>query len=190
MVAAVAEIILVIGGSRSGKSDYARQKALSIPGARAYLATCPVIDEEMALRCLKHQEARNQAAWDTIEEAIDITGILSSDKEHEVILVDCLTLWVNNLIYESQQNGLTMTEEDMMEKCRALLAACKIFNGTVIFVTNEVGMGIVPDNPLGRVFRDLAGRCNQMIAAEASEVVFVVSGIPLYLKKEGANEYT
>jgi len=179
----VAEIIFVTGGSRSGKSSYAQKRAESLPGPRAYLATCPIIDDEMAQRCRKHQEARSQAAWDTIEEERDIAGILSNDRTHDVILVDCLTLWVNNLIYEAGQNGRMMTEKDITEKCRILLASCATFAGTIIFVTNEVGMGIVPDNSLGRSFRDIAGRCNQIIAGAADEVIFLVSGIPLYLKK-------
>jgi adenosylcobinamide kinase/adenosylcobinamide-phosphate guanylyltransferase len=136
----------------------------------------------MAERCRKHQEARAHAAWDTIEEERDIAGILNADQAHKVILVDCLTLWVNNLIYESQQNGRVMTEEDIIEKCQVLLAACEKFTGTIIFVTNEVGMGVVPDSSLGRSFRDIAGRCNQLIAASADEVILLVSGIPLHLK--------
>jgi adenosylcobinamide kinase / adenosylcobinamide-phosphate guanylyltransferase len=183
-VVPVAKVIFVTGGSRSGKSDYAQKLAESLDGPRAYLATCPIIDEEMADRCRKHQEARAQADWDTIEEERDIAGILNADRTHKVILVDCLTLWVNNLIYEVELNGRVMTEEDMRGKCRNLLAACETFAGTIIFVTNEVGMGVVPDSPLGRSFRDIAGRCNQLIAASADEVVFVVSGIPLHLKKE------
>ncbi|MGV8057537.1 MAG: bifunctional adenosylcobinamide kinase/adenosylcobinamide-phosphate guanylyltransferase [Smithellaceae bacterium] len=186
----MAKIIFVTGGSRSGKSNYAQRKAESLPGPRAYLATCPVIDEEIAERCRKHQQARSHAAWDTIEETKDIAGILNTDEAHKVILVDCLTLWVNNLIYESEQNGRVMTEEDITEKCQVLLAACETFTGTIIFVTNEVGMGIVPDNPVGRMFRDIAGRCNQIMAAAAGEVVLLVSGIPLHLKKERKNEYT
>jgi len=180
----VAEIIFVTGGSRSGKSNYAQKMAEALPGPRAYLATCPVIDEEMAERCRKHQQARSGACWDTIEEERDIAGIVRADRAHQVILVDCLTLWVNNLIYEAEQQGRIITEEDIAEKCRALLAACKEFTGTIIFVTNEVGMGIVPDNSLGRIFRDIAGRCNQIIAAAADEVILLVSGIPLILKKE------
>ena len=178
----MAEIIFVTGGSRSGKSDYAQKTAEALPGPRAYLATCPIIDEEMAERCRKHQEARARADWDTIEEERDIAGILNDGEKHKVILVDCLTLWVNNLIYEAEQNGRVMTEEDITGKCRDLLAACATFTGTIIFVTNEVGMGVVPDSSLGRRFRDIAGRCNQIIAASADEAIFLVSGIPLHLK--------
>ncbi len=181
----MAKIIFVTGGSRSGKSDYAQRLAESLEGPRAYLATCPVIDEEMAERCRKHQEARTRAAWDTIEEERDIAGVLINDRSHKVILVDCLTLWVNNLIYEAELNSQVMTEEGIAEKCRVLLDACKKFTGTIIFVTNEVGMGVVPDSTLGRSFRDMAGRCNQLIAAASDEAVLVVSGIPLFLKQAG-----
>jgi len=184
-VAIVAKIVFITGGSRSGKSDYAQKLAESLEGPRAYLATCPVIDAEMAERCRKHQEARARADWDTVEEERDLAGVLNNDRVHKVMLVDCLTLWVNNLIYEAELNGHVLREEEIAEKCRILLAACKTFTGTIIFVTNEVGMGVVPDSPLGRSFRDMAGRCNQLIAAAADEAVFVVSGIPLYLKKEG-----
>ena len=179
----MAEIIFVTGGSRSGKSNYAQKLAERIPGPRAFLATCPILDEEMAERCRKHQEARSGASWDTLEEEREIARVISTNHRHQVILVDCLTLWVNNLIYQAEQNGRVMTEDDIVEECQALLKACENFNGTIIFVSNETGMGIVPDNPLSRRFRDIAGRCNQIVAAFADEAVFMVSGIPLYLKK-------
>jgi len=179
----MADMILVTGGSRSGKSSHAQKLAEALPGPRAYLATCPILDEEMAERCRKHQEARSPAVWETIEEETDIAGILRNDRTHRVILVDCLTLWVNNLMYEAEREGRFLAEEDIAGKCRTLLDACAVFSGTVIFVTNEVGMGIVPDNPLSRRFRDLAGRCNQLIAAQADDVIFMVSGLAWPLKK-------
>lgn len=179
----MADILLITGGSRSGKSAYAQKLAEALQGPRAYLATCPVLDEEMAERCRKHQEARSAAAWKTIEEETDIADVIRKDRTHSVILVDCLTLWVNNLTFRAEQEGRLMTEEDIANGCRHMLEACGAFAGTVIFVTNEVGMGIVPDNPAGRRFRDLAGRCNQIIAAGADEVIFMVSGIPWPVKK-------
>ena len=98
--------------------------------------------------------------------------------------MDCLTLWINNLLYTSGQQGTEVSEGDISEECRHMVAACRRREGTTLFVSNEVGLGIVPDTPLGRLFRDLAGRCNQEMAAAADSVVFLVSGLPLYLKGE------
>ncbi len=179
----MAEITLVTGGSRSGKSGYAQKRAEALQGPRAYLATCPILDEEMAERCRKHQAARSAADWETIEEETDIAGVLRNDRRHAVILVDCLTLWVNNQMYRAEQEGKLLTEDDIASECRRLLDACQVHAGQIIFVTNEVGMGIVPDNPAGRRFRDLAGRCNQMVATGADNVIFMVSGISWPVKQ-------
>ena len=178
----MARIILVTGGSRSGKSDYAQRLAESLAGRRAYIATSPVIDSEMAERVEKHRAARTRAAWDTIEETLDLPGAIGNAGGHDVFLVDCLTLWINNILYEAEQPCREVAEEDIARRCEDILRVCREHSGTVIFVTNEVGMGIVPDNPLARRFRDLAGRCNQLIGAGADEVWFVVSGIPMKIK--------
>ena len=178
----MAEIHLITGGSRSGKSAYAQRLAESLPGPRAYLATCPVIDRETAERVKLHREARSASSWETIEEPFDLTGAIGRAATYRVLLVDCLTLWVNNLLYEAERRGETFTEEAAAERSRGLIAACRAFPGTVIFVTNELGMGIVPMDEATRRFRDCAGRMNQMIAEAAAEVTFVVSGIPLRLK--------
>ena len=178
----MAQIILITGGSRSGKSTYAQNLAESIPGSRTYIATCPPLDEEMAARIQKHRAQRQASLWQTLEETIDLAGALLKTRESQVRLVDCLTLWINNLLYEAEKQGQEITEEDMLERCTQLLTACKELPGTVIFVTNEVGMGIVPDNPLARHYRDLAGRCNQIMAAGADRVILMVSGLPLNIK--------
>jgi adenosylcobinamide kinase/adenosylcobinamide-phosphate guanylyltransferase len=175
-------IHLVTGGSRSGKSAYAQALAEALPGPRAYIATCPIIDAETAERVKRHRKARDVAAWETIEEPVDLAGAIGGAAAYRVLLVDCLTLWVNNLLYEAEQRGETFTEEAMAERSRELIAACRAFPGTVIFVTNELGMGIVPADEATRRFRDCAGRCNQLIAAAAAEVTLAVSGIPLRLK--------
>jgi adenosylcobinamide kinase / adenosylcobinamide-phosphate guanylyltransferase len=154
----MAQIIIITGGSRSGKSTYAQTLAESIPGSRIYIATCPPLDEEMAARIQKHQAQRQDSFWQTLEETIDLAGALLKTRKSRVRLLDCLTL------------------------CTHLLAACKELPGTVIFVTNEVGMGIVPDNLLSRHYRDLAGRCNQIMAAGADRVILMVSGLPLSMK--------
>ncbi|MBU2227069.1 MAG: bifunctional adenosylcobinamide kinase/adenosylcobinamide-phosphate guanylyltransferase [Proteobacteria bacterium] len=178
----MAEIHLITGGSRSGKSAYAQKLAESLTGPRAYVATCPVIDQETAERIRKHREARRATAWETIEEGVDLAGAVQRAGACRVLLVDCLTLWANNLLYAAQKKGEIFTEEAMAERCRELIDACGAFPGTVVFVTNELGMGIVPDNEQARLFRDCAGRCNQMMAAAAETVTLIVSGLPLLLK--------
>ncbi|HVO66181.1 MAG TPA: bifunctional adenosylcobinamide kinase/adenosylcobinamide-phosphate guanylyltransferase [Syntrophales bacterium] len=178
----MARIILITGGSRSGKSTYAQTLAESVAGIRTYVATCPIIDEEMEKRIRKHREMRHASAWQTIEETKDLTGALKRAMGSRVILVDCLTLWVNNLMYEAELQGKDITEEDIAMLCKGIIEVCNDLPGTVIFVTNEVGMGIVPENPASRLFRDLTGRCNQMIADRADAVTFMISGLPVNIK--------
>jgi adenosylcobinamide kinase/adenosylcobinamide-phosphate guanylyltransferase len=178
----MAEIILITGGSRSGKSAFAQKRAEALPGPRAYIATCPVVDPETEERIRKHREARREKGWETIEETVDLAGAIQRAGGYRVLLIDCLTLWVNNLLYDAEKQGKRLTEEAVAIRCRELIDACGAFGGTDILVTNELGMGIVPDNETARRFRDIAGRCNQEIAAAADSVTLVVSGIPLHLK--------
>jgi adenosylcobinamide kinase/adenosylcobinamide-phosphate guanylyltransferase len=178
----MAKIILITGGGRSGKSMYAQRLAESLSGTRTYIATCPVIDKEMEDRIRKHKEARQSASWQTIEEVTDLAGALQRSKGSGVILVDCLTLWINNLMFEAEQKKKYLDEEMISARCEDVLGVCHDLTGTVIFVTNEVGMGIVPENPSSRLFRDLAGRCNQGMADHADTVIFMVSGVPIYIK--------
>lgn len=175
-------LILVTGGARSGKSDYALQLAQSLPGPRCFIATCPVVDSEMNERIARHREEREGTEWQTVEEQTDIAVTLRSHLDFPVCLVDCLTLWVNNLMYRVEQTGKLFTDAEMRHQCDLLTEAASIHQGTVICVTNEVGLGIVPDNPSARLYRDLVGRCNRMMAAAASEVYLVSCGIPLRLK--------
>jgi adenosylcobinamide kinase/adenosylcobinamide-phosphate guanylyltransferase len=199
----MAEIILVTGGSRSGKSTFAQQLAESLSETRIYLATCPVIDGEMADRIEKHRRDRQDRRWQTIEEEIDLAGALGQgvregqrkgegekQQEEGVILVDCLTLWINNLLYQAERRGASLSEEDIVAASQEVLQAARSCEGTVIFVSNEVGLGIVPDHFSGRLFRDLAGRCNQVFAREADAVVFMVSGIPMWIKGSAHDGYT
>jgi adenosylcobinamide kinase / adenosylcobinamide-phosphate guanylyltransferase len=176
------EMILITGGSRSGKSGYAQKLAEAIPGPRAYIATCPVIDPETAARVAKHRESRRVSDWETIEETVDLADTIRRSAAYRVLLVDCLTLWVNNLLYEAEKRGEVFTEDATAARCREVIDACGTFPGTVVLVTNELGMGIVPDKETVRRFRDCAGRCNQIIAEAAATVMLVVSGIPLQLK--------
>lgn len=182
----MAGIILVTGGSRSGKSAFAQELAESLAEERIYIATCPVVDEETAARIAKHRLARQDRRWRTIEEETALAGALGWGADTGVVLVDCLTLWINNLMYEAERGGRTLSEEDIVLKSKEVLRAARSGARTVIFVTNEVGMGIVPEYPGGRLFRDLTGRCNQMFAREADAVAFMVSGIPMWIKGGGS----
>lgn len=178
----MARIVLITGGSRSGKSAYAQVMAERLPGARAFIATCPVLDEEMAERIRKHKAARDATRWSTIEEQCRLAGVIRDAARFDVLLVDCVTLWVNNLMYEAEQAGRLLTEEDAVRRCEEVLAASGEFHGTAIFVTNEVSMGIIPDNPTARRYRDLMGRCNQKLAQAADEVILMVCGLPVKIK--------
>lgn len=186
----MSRIVLVTGGCRSGKSDYAQQLGESLPGSRAYVATCPVTDEEMRLRIEAHKLARRDRGWTTIEQFHDLAGVLQNETAADVVLIDCITLWVSNLMYQADQQGLDIDESWIAARSRDVLDACSKRNGTVIFVTNEVGMGVVPDNALARQYRDLVGRANQTIAAEADVVTLVVCGIPMNIKERQSHEST
>jgi len=178
----MAEIILITGGSRSGKSAFAQQLAEQQRGSRLFLATCPVMDAEMAERVRRHIGDRHNKGWDTVEEHIQVADSIEAASGYDVILVDCLTLWVNNLMYDAHLKGLEMTEDIIADKAGEILCAAREQKGQVIIVTNEVGMGIVPDNREARLFRDLVGRSNQKIAAAADRVFMVSCGIPLQIK--------
>jgi adenosylcobinamide kinase/adenosylcobinamide-phosphate guanylyltransferase len=178
----MASIVFITGGGRSGKSAFAQSLAETIPEARVYLATAPVLDKEMARRIARHQADRKTGGWKTAEETIDVAGVLMRIPDRATVLVDCLTLWINNLMYVAERQGVDITEDHVVDVCRNVIATCGRREGTVIFITNEVGMGIIPDNSSSRLFRDLAGRCNQIMATAADTAIFMVSGLPLYLK--------
>ncbi len=163
-------IILIGGGARSGKSRYALEKARGIAGTRAFVATAQAFDEEMTTRIRLHQEDRG-GDFTTIEEPIELARVITASN-FDVLVVDCLTLWLSNIMFA-----------DRFDQIDALIAASKVTMGTVIFVTNEVGSGIVPtDHALARDFRDRAGILNQRIAAIAQEVYLMVFGQPLRIK--------
>lgn len=180
----MSRLILITGGARSGKSAFAQQLAESLPGPHTYVATSPVTDPEMAERVRKHRLARENHHWQTLEEPLDLAGTLARTEDCPTVLVDCLTLWINNLMYRATNNRQSLTEEDVEEHCRAVIGAAHQHPGTVIFVTGEVGLGIVPENREARLFRDLLGRCNQSLAAAARQVTLVACGLPLHLKQE------
>lgn len=177
-------IILVTGGARSGKSSHALRLARSQPSPRAFIATCPPVDEEMREKIRHHREERNPDLWKTIEEETDLKAAIGRARDFPVILVDCLTLWVYNLMQKAEKEERELNELEMARVCRETIRECRNQEGTILFVTNEIGMGIVPEEAVSRRFRDLVGRCNQTIADEAHEVIFLVSGQPLHVKGE------
>lgn len=169
--------VLVTGGARSGKSAYAQQLAEQLPGPRLYLATAEVRDREMAARVARHQRQRGPG-WQTLEEPRELAAALRrSAAGFGVILVDCITLWLTNLFFASGEDPDSVLRE--VERLAACLECCPV---PVIMVTNELGQGIVPENPLARRFRDLAGRGNQLLAAACREVYLVCCGLPLKIK--------
>lgn len=167
-------IILVLGGASSGKSEAALRLA-GLRGPRAFIATGQGLDHEMALRIARHQATRSPD-WETVEEPIDVEAWLSKHgRQYRTILFDCVTLWLSNLI------GTGLTEEAVLTRAGTLLKQMRGTGARVVIVSNELGLGLVPTEPSARAFRDLSGRVNQHIAAEADEAYLVVSGIPLRL---------
>ncbi len=167
---------LVIGGARSGKSSYAEKLALSISPPRIYIATARILDAEMEKRVQLHKERRG-SEWKTVEEPLDIlSAIKQTDNETKVVLVDCITMWLTNLLLDNDLDA----ESEVLKLCKFLDSECAI---PIILVSNEVGMGIVPENALARKFRDLAGWTNQKLAEVSRIVTWVVAGIPVVIKK-------
>jgi adenosylcobinamide kinase/adenosylcobinamide-phosphate guanylyltransferase len=166
---------LVLGGARSGKSRHAQALVEAVPGAEklVYIATAQALDDEMEARIARHREDRGPR-WSTLEAPTALAeGIERAGREADAVLVDCLTLWLSNLMLadvalQPQFDGL----------CRAIASCPK----PLVLVANEVGLGIVPDTPLGRRFRDEAGRLGQQVAATVTHAVFVAAGLPLTLK--------
>ena len=166
-------VTLVLGGARSGKSRYAEKLVEDQPGACVYLATAQALDAEMSERIRRHRERRGPR-WETLEESIDIVGALErAARPDGAVLVDCLTLWLNNLL---------TAKRDIEAEASRLVAALPSLAGPVVLVSSEVGLGVVPDNALGRVFLDHAGRLHQRVAEAAQSIVFLAAGLPLALK--------
>jgi len=172
------KIILVLGGARSGKSNFACGLARKHKRV-AFIATAEGGDEEMRRRIRLHRRER-PAHWKTFEEPVNIVRALSAaGEDHDFVVVDCLTLLVSNLLLAKK------SEAEISRMLSEALAVIKKAKFRTVFVSNEVGLGLVPSNTLGRVFRDTAGRINQFVAAAADEVYFLFSGVPLRLKPYG-----
>ncbi len=172
-------LILITGGSRSGKSGFALQKAAALPQPRVFLATAQAADEEMRGRIEAHRKSR-PPEWGLVEEPLQVARALARVLEGAgVVIVDCVTLWVSNLILADEAMG----EKEVADRAEELAVIASGSPVPVIVVTNEVGSGVVPDNALARRFRDCAGRANQVLARWAGEVHLMVSGLPMTLRK-------
>jgi adenosylcobinamide kinase/adenosylcobinamide-phosphate guanylyltransferase len=170
------KFIFVVGGAKSGKSRYAVNLAKAFKGSVVFIATATSSDEEMKQRIKLHKNSR-PTHWKLIEEGKDISAVLPELKEkYEVVLIDCLGLLISNLLAEN------LRDKEIEKRIKNLIGIVRKVKLITILVSNEVGSGIVPRNPLARRFRDLLGSANQMIAEEADEVVFMQSGIPVTIK--------
>jgi adenosylcobinamide kinase/adenosylcobinamide-phosphate guanylyltransferase len=168
-------IVFVIGGARSGKSSFALGRASALEGKKIYIATAQAFDDEMTDRIKHHKEERSNS-WDTIEEPVRIADAFrSASSNYDVVVIDCLTLWLSNLLC-----GNSDAEKEFEVFLDSLRVADR--SSQVYIVSNEVGQGIVPDNALARRFRDLAGHLNRKVAGIADEVYLVTAGIPIKIK--------
>jgi len=167
-------VTLVLGGARSGKSRHAEHLVEAAAAGGIYCATAEPGDAEMAARIAAHR-ARRGPFWRTIEVPLELPAAVAAAAADRPLLIDCLTLWLSNLLGAGRP---------VRRATDALAAALRRAEGPVVLVANEVGLGLVPETPLGRTFRDAAGRLNQDIAALADRVVFIAAGLPLVLKGE------
>jgi adenosylcobinamide kinase/adenosylcobinamide-phosphate guanylyltransferase len=168
-------LILIGGGARSGKSRLGLACAHALGKRRLFIATAERSDDEMRDRIERHRAERG-ATFDTLEEPRALPEALAADRAHDVVLVDCLTIWISNLLVDG------LPAEAVERRIAALMAALRERRAHVVIVSNEVGMGLVPDTPLGRLFRDLTGRAHQRIAAEADELYLAAMGVLLRLR--------
>ncbi|BCV21175.1 bifunctional adenosylcobinamide kinase/adenosylcobinamide-phosphate guanylyltransferase [Moorella sp. Hama-1] len=184
-------LIMITGGNRSGKSSLAEEMAARARGEVIYLATATVSDAEMAARVARHRR-RRPASWRTVEAPLEVTAVVKREgQEATTLLVDSLGMWLTNLLgnYDGEEAGSQEQQEKIIEgimvKVRELAAAAREARARVIVVTDEVGLGLVPPYPLGRLFRDLLGLANQELARQADAVYLVVAGLPVVLKDKG-----
>ena len=172
------ELVLVLGGARSGKSSWALRYTEKRYHSPLFLATAEVLDDEMEQRVTLHKASRGPG-WKLVEEPLDIANVLEKSRgDVDAVLIDCLTIWLSNVL-------LKMGEDAVVSQQDRLISALSRRKQAVIVVANEVGMGIVPEHALGRQFRDFAGVLNQKTAAIADRVVLLTAGLPMFLKGNG-----
>jgi adenosylcobinamide kinase/adenosylcobinamide-phosphate guanylyltransferase len=168
-------LVVVGGGARSGKSRFALSRAQALGSRRLFIATAERSDDEMRDRIARHRAERGDG-FDTLEEPRALAEALAADRDHDVIVIDCLTIWISNLLVDGA------AAEAVEERVRGLLAALARRRSHVVIVSNEVGMGLVPETPLGRVFRDVTGQAHQRLAAAADEIYLAAMGVVLRLR--------
>ncbi|HXT99543.1 MAG TPA: bifunctional adenosylcobinamide kinase/adenosylcobinamide-phosphate guanylyltransferase [Polyangia bacterium] len=169
-------LILVGGGARSGKSSFAVARAQALGARRLFIATAERSDDEMRERIARHRADRAGAGFDTLEEPRALAEAIAADRDHDVILVDCLTIWISNLLVAGAP------ADAVEQRVAALVGILAQRRAHIVLVSNEVGMGLVPDTPLGRVFRDLTGQAHQRLAAIADELYLAAMGVLLRLR--------
>lgn len=194
----MSNVTLILGGARSGKSAWAEHLATGTGQRVVYLATATAGDDEMAERIAAHRASR-PPAWRTVEASGELAdAVRTHARPNEVVLVDCLTLWVSNEVLRhvgDEQDTAVMSHDDwaaieaqLLAATDDLLAGASAVGATLILVSNEVGMGLVPPSPLGRRYRDLLGRVNQAVARRADSVVLMIAGLPVDLRRLAAEE--
>ncbi len=176
------QITLILGGARSGKSAYAEKLARQSGQHILYIATAEARDKEMAKRIAAHQAAR-PSTWRTLEAPTNVAASLATINDRlDAILLDCLTLLVSNMVLAMEEQPEVIVETAVEAELEAIIAAQTRLNAPLIIVSNEVGLGLVPPYPLGRLYRDILGRANQRLAAQADHVLFMVAGLPMTVK--------
>lgn len=178
----MARIVLVTGGARSGKSDFAQGFAEKSKGPHYFVATCQPLDQEMKQRISLHQNQRSPAIWQTIEEPLELAQVITKINRKSTILIDCITLWISNLLHAAKAGGTVFDHVMLDAHLAPLITTLTQSAHTVVIVTNEVGQGIVPANQLARTYRDLVGTCNRVMARHAQTVYLVTCGIPVKIK--------
>ncbi|HEX2987176.1 MAG TPA: bifunctional adenosylcobinamide kinase/adenosylcobinamide-phosphate guanylyltransferase [Chloroflexota bacterium] len=185
------KMVLILGGARSGKSSLAERMAEQAGPKVTFLATAQALDEEMRQRIAAHKASRPRE-WRTVEEPLELAAAVESAvKESDTVLVDCLTVWVSNHLCRMEavestpewHRELEMLGQRLRDQASRIATAAACGGATLLLVSNEVGLGLVPDNPLGRAYRDLLGAINRQMAAEAEQVLLLVAGIPLDVKR-------
>jgi adenosylcobinamide kinase/adenosylcobinamide-phosphate guanylyltransferase len=176
------KITLITGGIRSGKSRYALSSVQKMNGQKIFIATAEPLDESMSVRIKNHQQERGDE-FTTVEEPVYLARAISAVSQNEVILIDCLTLWVNNLFYYFKKDSGKIREQFDL-----FLDVLVHHPGRIVIVTNEVGLGVIPENELTRTFIDELGSLNQRVAQLSNEVIMMIAGLPQFIKGVNSHE--